>query len=47
MNCTYINGMRLAPEEYYIVKDGDEIWFGQLHCRIRFQHSKLDDSRQK
>ena len=39
MNCTYINGMRLMPEEYYIVKDGDEIWFAQLHCRIRLQHS--------
>ncbi|MBN1565416.1 MAG: FHA domain-containing protein [Anaerolineae bacterium] len=38
MNYTYINGMRLMPEEYYIVKDGDEIWFGQLHCQIRFQH---------
>lgn len=38
MNFTYINGVRLLPDEVRILQDGDEIWFGQLQCRIRFQH---------
>lgn len=38
MNYTYVNGMRLFPNEVYVVKDGDEIWFAQLYARIRFQH---------
>ena len=38
MNYTYVNGMRLFPNEVYILKDGDEIWFGQLYAKIRFQH---------
>ncbi len=38
MNYTYVNGMRLFPNEVYVLKDGDEIWFAQLYARIRFQH---------
>lgn len=38
MNYTYVNGMRLFPNEVYILKDGDEIWFAQLQARLRFQH---------
>lgn len=38
LNYTYVNGMRLLPKEVRILQDGDEIWFGQLQCRIRFQH---------
>jgi len=37
MNYTYINGVRLLPNEVRPLQDGDEIWFGQLRCRIRFQ----------
>jgi pSer/pThr/pTyr-binding forkhead associated (FHA) protein len=39
MNCTYINGVRAFPREPYTLRDGDEVWFGQLQCRIRFQHT--------
>jgi pSer/pThr/pTyr-binding forkhead associated (FHA) protein len=39
MNFTYINGVRLLPHKTAVLKDGDEVWFGQLECRIRFQHS--------
>ena len=39
MNYTYVNGVRLFPDKTYTLKDGDEIWFGQLRCRIRFQHT--------
>jgi pSer/pThr/pTyr-binding forkhead associated (FHA) protein len=39
MNYTYVNGMRLLPDEARILQDGDEIWFGQLRCQIRFQQS--------
>ncbi|NDJ77623.1 MAG: FHA domain-containing protein [Chloroflexi bacterium] len=38
MNYTYVNGVRLLPKEIRVLRDGDEIWFGQLMCRIRFQH---------
>jgi hypothetical protein len=37
MNYTHVNGMRLLPNEVRILQDGDEIWFGQLRCQIRFQ----------
>ncbi len=37
MNYTYVNGMRLFPNEIYILKDGDEIQFAQLKAQIRFQ----------
>ncbi len=39
MNFTYINGVRLLPKKTAVLKDGDEVWFGQLECRIRFQHT--------
>jgi hypothetical protein len=39
MNSTYINGVRAFPHESYTLRDGDEVWFGQLQCRIRFQHT--------
>jgi pSer/pThr/pTyr-binding forkhead associated (FHA) protein len=39
LNFTYVNGMRLLPQEIRALQDGDEIWFGQLQCRIRFQHA--------
>ncbi len=39
LNYTYVNGMRLLPQEVRALQDGDEIWFGQLQCRIRFQHA--------
>jgi hypothetical protein len=39
MNCTYINGVRAFPREPHTLHDGDEVWFGQLQCRIRFQHT--------
>ena len=39
MNFTYINGVRAFPREPRTLRDGDEIWFGQLQCRIRYQHS--------
>jgi hypothetical protein len=38
MNCTYVNGVRLLPQETRVLADGDELWFGQLRCQIRFQH---------
>lgn len=37
-NYTYVNGMRLLPNEVYILKDGDDIWFAQLQAKVRFQH---------
>lgn len=40
MNCTYINGVRAFPREPYTLRDGDEIWFGQLQCRFVFSTSK-------
>ena len=36
-NHTRINGVRLMPEEVRVIKDGDEVWFGRLYCKIRFQ----------
>jgi hypothetical protein len=38
LNFTHVNGMRLLPNEVRVLQDGDEIWFGQLRCQIRFQH---------
>ncbi len=38
MNFTHVNGMRLLPNEVRVLQDGDEIWFAQLRCQIRFQH---------
>ncbi len=38
MNFTHVNGIRLLPNEVRVLQDGDEIWFGQLRCQIRFQH---------
>jgi hypothetical protein len=37
MNHTFVNGVRLLPNEVRVLNDGDEVWFGQLYCRIRFQ----------
>jgi len=37
-NGTYINGKLLLPQEIRALQDQDEIWFGQLVCRIRFHH---------
>lgn len=37
VNFTFVNGIRLLNNEVRVLQDGDEIWFGQLHCRIRFQ----------
>jgi hypothetical protein len=38
MNFTHVNGIRLLPNEVRVLQDGDEIWFAQLRCQIRFQH---------
>lgn len=38
MNFTHVNGVRLLPNEVRVLQDGDEIWFAQLRCQIRFQH---------
>ena len=38
MNFTHVNGLRLLPNEVRALQDGDEIWFAQLRCQIRFQH---------
>ncbi len=39
MNYTYVNGTRVLPNEIRVLRDGDEIWFGRLQSRIRFQHA--------
>jgi hypothetical protein len=39
LNFTYVNGVRLFPKEVRVLQDGDEVWFGQLYCRIRFQQA--------
>jgi hypothetical protein len=39
MNYTHVNGVRLFPHEVRVLQDGDEIWFGQLRCQIRFQQT--------
>lgn len=38
MNYTHVNGTQLLPNEVRVLRDGDEIWFGRLQTRIRFQH---------
>jgi len=38
MNYTYVNDTQLLPNEVRVLRDGDEIWFGRLQTRIRFQH---------
>ena len=38
VNHTRVNGVRLLQNEIYSLKDGDEIWFGQLRCKIRFKY---------
>lgn len=37
LNYTRVNGVRLQPEEIKILQDGDDIWFGQLRCKLRFK----------
>jgi hypothetical protein len=37
-NNTYLNGMRLVPDQPRIVRDGDEIRLGQLVMRVTFQN---------
>jgi hypothetical protein len=37
LNHTYINGLRLYPHEVRVLRDGDEVRFGQLTARVRFR----------
>lgn len=37
VNFTHVNGIRLLPNQARTLMDGDEIWFGKLQCKIRFQ----------
>jgi pSer/pThr/pTyr-binding forkhead associated (FHA) protein len=34
-NGTYVNGRRLIPSQYYVLRDGDEIRFGRLTTYIQ------------
>lgn len=38
VNHTRVNGVRLMQNEILRLKDGDELWFGQLRCKLRFKH---------
>ena len=38
INHTLVNGAVLRPNQPCVLKDGDHLWFGELHCRIQFQH---------
>lgn len=40
MNYTRVNGVRILPHEIKMLKDGDEIWFGNLYCTIRFKQRR-------
>lgn len=39
-NGTKVNGRKLQTQEQYVLKDGEEVAFGELVCRIRFVHPK-------
>lgn len=40
VNHTRVNGVRLMQNEIVRLKDGDELWLGQLRCKLRFKHNK-------
>jgi pSer/pThr/pTyr-binding forkhead associated (FHA) protein len=40
LNHTYINGLRLYPHEVRVLRDGDEVRFGQLTVRVRFRSAE-------
>jgi hypothetical protein len=37
LNYTRVNGVRLLPDEIKTLQNGDDVWFGQLRCKLRFK----------
>jgi len=41
-NSTFLNGQRLVPEDPRILRDGDEVRFGQLVVRVSFEDEPIN-----
>ena len=38
MNGTYLNGLRITPQELHDLQSGDQIRFGRLTVRVSFEN---------